>query len=298
MTLRRSSGDFHGRPTLVADNGTVRLAVLAAGAARIVHLSYDGGPNLLAETPDTGWDTPWGRFTLLGGHRLWRAPQRLPGTDAPESAVTVTETDGGFRLAGPPEPHGETKTVEVTLDADAPRVTVRHELARDPRSAAGSEPWAAWGVTQLRLGGVAVVPLADQQFDGGTTEPNRNLVLWPYTRLDDPRLVLRDDCLLLHGTPSPAVKVGTVSPLGRVGYLLDGVLLRKSFAADWYAAHTDAGCNVQVYGDEGCLELETLGPAVTLAPGDATVHVEEWDLVATGTDPSDVAGLRALVLGG
>ena len=43
---------------------------------RIVRLGLAGSDrNLLAETPDLGWETPHGRYELFGGHRLWFAPE-------------------------------------------------------------------------------------------------------------------------------------------------------------------------------------------------------------------------------
>ena len=55
---------------------------------------------------------------------------------------------------------------------------------------------APWGITQLPLGSMGILPMP---VDGYGFTPNRNLVLWPYTSLNDERLELHDDFVLLHG---------------------------------------------------------------------------------------------------
>jgi hypothetical protein len=45
------------------------------------------------------------------------------------------------------------------------------------------------------------------------------MALWPYTDLNDPRLVLRDDFILIHATTNPsAFKLGFYNPHGGMAY--------------------------------------------------------------------------------
>ncbi|MGL4554687.1 MAG: hypothetical protein ACRC33_26270, partial [Gemmataceae bacterium] len=44
------------------------------------------------------------------------------------------------------------------------------------------------------------------------------------------------------------------------------------------AAYPDRGCNVETFTDADMLEMETLSPLVTLAPGEAVTHAEAWSL--------------------
>ena len=60
--------------------------MLAAAGPRIVGLRRHGSPaNLLAETPDLGWETALGRYELFGGHRLWLAPEDPERAAVPDS---------------------------------------------------------------------------------------------------------------------------------------------------------------------------------------------------------------------
>ena len=115
---------------------------------------------------------------------------------------------------------------------------------------------------------------------------NRRLVLWPYTRINDPRLVLRDDFILLHARPAlPPVKVGYANTAGWMAYWRDGILFRKSFDLQPGAAYPDGGCNAETYCGDRFVELESLGALVSIAPGMSTQLSETWELFA-GLDVS------------
>jgi len=43
-----------------------------------------------------------------------------------------------------------------------------------------------------------------------------------------------------------------------------------------HAQYPDFGCNFELFTNAEFLELETLGPVVTLQPGQATHHTEHW----------------------
>src|SRR4051812_31058708 len=89
-------GDVGGRSVTRASRGPLTGGGLAERPARVVELRWEGGPTLLAETREAGWDTPWGSFALVGGHRLWRSPQEVPGADAPDTPVEVTALADGL----------------------------------------------------------------------------------------------------------------------------------------------------------------------------------------------------------
>jgi len=114
------------------------------------------------------------------------------------------------------------------------------------------------------------------------------MVFWPYTRLADPRLHLADELVLLHAQPAlPPCKIGYMNRHGWVGYLVAGVLVVKRFTPQPDQPHVDFGCNSETYCNDRFIEVETVGPLVTLEPGQSVEHVEQWELYpAAGVQPA------------
>jgi hypothetical protein len=54
------------------------------------------------------------------------------------------------------------------------------------------------------------------------------------------------------------------------------------------------GCNVEVYCNEWCIELETLAPLCRLEPGQFATHVETWELYGGLGAPQTCEGVRDL----
>lgn len=277
------------------ENRFVRLELLT-DAARVLRFSAFGGENLFASLGDFAIPTRFGDFFLRGGHRLWHAPEAMPRTYLPDTAAALTEIPGGVRLDCPPEPWTQiAKSLAVTLNPARPQVILRHELRNDG-------PWpvelAPWALTMFRLGGVGIFPQAQGRVDDSGLLPNRQLRLWPYTHLDDPRLTLRDDFLLLRADPvsaeTPALKLGYFNPHGWLAYWLDGVLFVKRFAALPGANFPDCGCNSESYANHQFIELESLGALTRLEPGASLEHVETWEVypaLEAALIPAEIARL-------
>jgi hypothetical protein len=286
--VRSAPGDFHGRPTLRIANGAILVEMLAAAGPRIVGLQRVGATaNLFAETPDLGWDTALGRYELLGGHRLWLAPEDSEHAAIPDSDGLAVETlVDGARLTGSEEsPTGCVRSIEVRLDPVLPSLCVLHRVHNR-----GPHPieLAPWSITQLPLGGQALLPMR-RAIPGHDTRPNRALVLWPYTSLDDPRLHIRDGLVTVDAVAGDDLKVGCADDTGWVAYLRDGTAIVRRFAPVPDEAHADLGCTVETFCGSRFIELEVLGPMRVLAPGASTSLLEHWEVrdVPTG-GPLDV----------
>lgn len=281
--IRPSTGDFHGRPTLRLANGAIVVDVLATAGPRIVGLRRDAAaPNLLAETPDLGWETPAGRFELFGGHRLWLAPEDPERVEVPDSGgLTVEALPDGVRLVGAPElATGCVRTIEVRLHPALPVMDVLHRVCNEGVAPVELSPWA---ITQLPLDGIAVLP-QERAAAGHRTQPNRNVVLWPYASWEDPRLRVRDGLVAVAAVAGPDLKVGTLDAIGWVAYARGGTALVRRFTPEPDATHPDLHCNVEVFCGQHFLELEVLGPLRTLAPGMSTTLTERWEVRAAADD--------------
>lgn len=286
---------FDGLPVGELASAHLRLTYLREAGPRIVGLFATGSAeNLLAELPDACLDSPHGPYRLRGGHRLWHAPETAVRTYVPDDGgLSVDPLDDGVRLRQPVEaPTGIEKALTIRLDAARPAVTLAHSLRN-----AGVWPveLAPWAITQLRLGGTAVLPQTNAPLDAEGLQPNRQLILWPYARWQDPRLHLADGALLVRGQPDmPPFKVGAFNHAGWMGYFWGQFFFCKRFTPRLGVPHVDLGANCEIYADQRCLELETLGPLQRLAPGETAVHVERWELYSGFTPPQSAPDMLAL----
>ena len=258
-------------------------------ALRITGLTPVGKPNLLADLGDFSIPTPYGDFYLRGGHRLWHAPEAMPRTYIPDAGdLKITDQPEGVILEAQTEAGTEIrKRIEIRLAPDKPSVTLTHTLIN-----AGLWPveLAPWAITQLRLGGIVILPMPVGNVDEAGLLPNRQISLWPYARINDPRLQLGDDFILFKADAVlPPFKLGYFNPHGWLAYWLDGVLFRKTFEAQAGLSYPDNNSNAEMYCNNQFVELESLAPLVRLNPGDSAKHVETWDIMQ-GLDflPKDI----------
>jgi hypothetical protein len=196
--------------------------------------------------------------------------------------------ENGIHLIPQPETvNGIQKEIEIRLVPGANKFEVIHRLRN-------IGPWAMqlapWALTACAQGGTAIVPLPPRGAHTAQLLPTSTLALWAYTDLSDPRWTLGHDHILLRqdvNRPTPQ-KLGALVPDGWAAYALGEDLLVKHFAFDSSATYPDFGCSAEVFTDGGMLELETLGPLVTLQP-DATVeHAETWQLFHDAKLPAAV----------
>ena len=245
---------------------------------RIMGLSLVGKPNMLADISGAPpIPTPWGDFHFRGGHRLWHAPEAMPRTYAPDTGeMKITDLPDGVILETQTEPGtGIRKRIEIHLAADKPSVRLKHTLINDGLWPVELAPWA---ITQFRLGGTVILPMPVGNVDAAGLLPNRQISFWPYTRINDPRLSLRDDYVIFKADALPPFKMGYFNPHGWLAYWLDGILFRKTFDVQPNLLHPDNNCNAELYCGDQFVELESLAPLTILNPGTSVDHVETWDV--------------------
>lgn len=259
-------------------NDFLELEYLTA-SLRISGLTPKGKGNLFADlSGEPPIPTPHGNFYFRGGHRLWHAPEAMPRTYAPDTGeLRITDLPDGVILETNTEPGtGIRKRIEIHLAADAPTVRLTHTLINDGMWPVRLAPWT---VTQLRFGGTAILPMPVDKVDAAGLLPNRTLSFWSYTRIDDPRLSLREDFSLFHARAAPhPFKIGYYNPHGWLAYWVGGMLFKKSFQVHASADHPDNNSNAELYCGENFVELECLSPLGILEPGCSTRHEEVWEI--------------------
>jgi len=248
------------------------LFVTVEMGPRILGYLDERGRNRLAVLPGSGLEGPGGRFRFIGGHRLWVAPERPAISYLPDDAECAVEVGVDDVLITAPDNGSGLERSLVVSPSDA-GFTVEHIISNcDEKEAPTLAPWA---ITQLPLGGTAVVPFRPPS---PTPDPQAShaLVLWSYTDPDDERLTIGREHALVRATAEMApCKIGVVPGSGRLAYVRDGDMFEKK-ATPPAGAVPDLGAAAQVYTGAGFIELETLGPSVILGPGERTSHTEFW----------------------
>ena len=262
--------------------GPYSISAATTFGPRLVSLRYRHGPELFAQLPDDVLIShpDAGTYRFRGGHRLWAAPEVPAITYASDDhPCVVTTTTDGLAITAPADPAGLIKRVTVSLQGK--RLAVDHHLTN-----AGVRPLtiALWGITQFRLGGVALIPIGTgvvhDQF-----QADSSLVIWPYTDLTDQRLSWRRQAAIVEGTPGPAFKVGSGPDPGRIGYLFDRHLFIKEIQPAGKGNYIDRGAVAQVYIESSFCEMESVGPAASVDPGSSVLHREIWEV----TECADLA---------
>ena len=246
---------------------------------RIMGLVPRDRPNLLADLGnDPPITTPYGDFHLRGGHRLWHAPEGMPRSYIPDDGpLQISDLPNGVRLESKTEAaSGIRKRIQIQLASDQPRAVITHTLFNDGLWPVELAPWA---ITMFRLGGTVILPMPVGNTDPAGLLPNRHISLWPYARINDPRLKLGDDFIFFKADAQlPPFKIGAYNTHGWIAYWIDGILFRKSFEVHPGLPYPDYNCNAEIYCNDQIVELESLGPLRTLLPGLSVSHVETWEI--------------------
>ena len=270
---------IHGIECVRISNGRICVTATRSCGPRILQLNLTGGENLFADLPQDSTEIPGrGVFRLYGGHRLWHSPEVFPRTYLPDNdPVEITEVPDGLQIIQPQEPEtGIVKSISIYLPPGKDQVIVDHYL--ENRSIWPVE-LAAWAITMLKIGGTAVMPIASDLADPDGLQPNRLLVLWPYTNLSHPCLKLGKQSLRLTAKiPEGAIKLGTANPEGWLAYLNQDTLFIKRSTFIKGESYLDIGCSHEIYANRDFIELETLSPRTLLAPGNRLVHRETWEV--------------------
>ena len=254
--------------------GDYQVDIATDFGPRVVGLHRAGGPQILAQlAPDVGIEHPGGRFRFHGGHRLWAAPERAEITYANDDhPCQVVIGEGSVTISADRDAAGVRKEVTVTADDDS--LIVAHSIAW--QSTEIRAPLAAWAITQLPLGGTALVPL-----EGPDTSPlpNRQLILWPYTSPADERIRYGNRGLEVMARGQNRLKLGVGPALSFLGYLWNGWLFTKRALSRSGGEIPDHGAGNQVYVGQGFCELETVGG---LSQGPSAHITERWKLQPCG----------------
>ncbi len=260
-------------------NGQIELLVTADVGPRVIRFGFLNGPNEFVEFAEDMGKTGGDTWRPYGGHRLWHAPEAKPRTYAPDNApVQWAFADGELQVTQPVEAStGIQKQLFIRMDPAANRVQVRHRLTNKGLWPVTLAPWA---LSMMAPGGRVIVPQEEFRSHSDWLLPARPLVMWHYTNLADPRWTLSARYVQLRqdpGMPNPQ-KFGTRVTAGWAAYHNGDRVFLKRFGLTPDATYPDYGCNAEFFTNDAFLEVESLGPVVTLEPDAAVDHEETWYL--------------------
>src|SRR4029453_4095021 len=126
----------------------------------------------------------------------------MPRSYSPDNSSIEAVVDGAtVRLAQPVEPQtGILKEMTVTLASTGTAVTIGHRLPKKSQRPIKLAPWA---LTLLNPGGAFTLPQEPYRSHDEALQPVRQVTLWAYTDLSDPRWQIGPRFLRLKPDPAP-----------------------------------------------------------------------------------------------
>jgi len=265
----------------------VELIVTLEVGPRVISFGAIGGPNLFVVHQGDAGQTGGDHFRGYGGHRLWIAPEEAKRTMQPDNDPVEYTMDGDAHVfTARPDTYHTQKEIRIRPEPENDRFVLEHRIYNH-------SPYelelAAWTPTQC-VGGEVIFPQAPYETHEQRLLPARPLVLWGYSKMQDPRWTWGDQVVRLrHSSDPEPQKVGALVAQGYAACWQEGGLFLKRFACEEGAVYPDMGCNFETFTRDDMLEIESLAPMEIIAPNAYTEHTEVWYLVRGERPPTDDA---------
>lgn len=275
-------------------NGIVDIVATTDVGPRVIRFGFSGKENEFCEVEDQVGTTGSNQWCIYGGHRLWHSPEENPRSyELDNGKISWKKKKNGIVLDQPVEPWTLIKKeIEIRLSENKSKVKVLHRLTN---TGAWPVELAVWALSVMAPGGKEILPQTSRETG---LLPNRMISLWPYTKLNDPRVYWGEKYITLQQDPSmkQAFKIGLPNEDGWAAYANRGNLFVKKYAHDMNAAYPDYASSYETYTTDFMLEMESLSPLVKLNPGEAAEHTETWYLYDNVKVPESEAEIDELIL--
>jgi len=277
MSVKIEKINFSGwENSIKLSNGIVDVVATTDVGPRIVRFGFEEDANEFNLDPKTLGLKGGNEFRFYGGHRLWHSPEDRKRTYVSDNdPVDWHEIENGIRLIQKPEKWVNTqKQIDIILSPDESKVKLIHRIAN-----LGAWPieLSAWAITVLNTEGIEIIPQPNKDTD---LLPNRQIVLWPYSKMNDKRVYWGEKYIALKQDPNNETpfKLGINNQEGWAAYIRKGHLFVKRYYPQEDATYPDFGVSFETYTNDWMLEIETLSPFTKLQPGETIEHIEEWEL--------------------
>lgn len=269
-------------------NKLIDLVITGDVGPRIIRFGFLDGQNEFAEFAEDMGKTGGDEWRIYGGHRLWHAPELRTRTYAPDnSPIRVEQRGSAVHVHQPLETStGIEKSLELQIAPEDAQVRVIHRLRN-------TNAWAielsVWALSVMTTGGTGIFPHSPRGSHETDLLPSHPLVLWSYTDMRDPRWMWGEKYVLLRqdATMPRPQKFGMNISSGWAAYVRGGNLFVKTFGHEPDGRYPDFGSSVESFTNDRMLEVETLSPLTTLAPGEIAEHIENWFLFRNVPTPQN-----------
>jgi hypothetical protein len=281
-------------------NGIVDVVVATGFGPRVLRYGFVGGDNIFGLAPGGPIETALGPWQPAGGHRLWVAPESMPGSYAPDRFPVSCELEDASSCTFRQETDdaGIEKQLRIVVAPSGTLVIATHTITNRTYWPIQVAPWAITAVTPL---GTALIPQPPYRSHDVDLLPACPLVEWSFTDLTDPRWSIGRKLVRLSADARSREpqKIGVGNAQGWCAVLAGDHAFIKRFPWRRGERYPDYGCNNELYTAAAYLEVETLGPLRVLAPGASSTHVEHWYLfrgvTVTAEEEEQHALLQALL---
>lgn len=273
---------------LLLSNDAIDLVATTDIGPRIMRLGFLGERNIFLEIEDELGKTGGNDYRLYGGARLWHSPENNPRSYYPDNVPVDYRWDNKtLTLLQPVEStNGMQKEINITLGPSGNKVELIYRIYNRNLWPIKYAPWA---LTLMAQGGKGIIPQEPYQKWEENLLPVRPLVLWSYTKMDDPRWSWGSKYIQLKQDPSAdnPQKVGLLNKQGWIAYCIEDYVFIKSYGYNDSTEYPDFQCNTEVYADPKLFELETLGALCETEPGKYLEHRENWYIFKARIDENE-----------
>ena len=276
------------------DNGKIEAYLTLDVGPRVIKFNASGCENLLFNDASRCVDVSalFGegeKWHTYGGHRTWISPEEMPKTYYPDNQPVkydIENINGKVTVLLTPPQQRITDmqiVIRVTIAEDGDTMRIDHYLKNCGKETVKK---GIWGITVTDINGIAVLKQPERH---SALLPDRQIVFWPYTRMNDERILLGEKYIAVQQDPADTqvpAKIGYTNFEGKLYCFNKGQAMSISYDSDYTKGeYPDFGISSEIYTNKAILEIETLGHIGNILPGSTVHHVEEWFVTPCDVKP-------------
>lgn len=279
---------------LTISNGIVESVITLDVGPRIIKFSFIDGQNVLQANrkaydsliaDDEEYQNYFGKgkcWELLGGHRIWAAPEIYPETlypDLDEVQYEIIDNGAIFTPKAETE-NGLQKQLIITMSPNSADMKVGMRIINISDT---DKTYAVWGITVCESDSKLIIPM---NTNDTKRQPNRITAIWPYTDMSDDRIVWgKKYVTILQKDCRGSLKIGFNLNCATAYYKLGETVFIKSHPTNLpHGVYPDHGCTFETYSNELYTEVESLSELKTVKPTEALELSESWSLKKSNID--------------